>query len=67
MSVAWSEISPLEDQIIGVAMEKDMVAEVCDFVEYYTDLGKVEGHWRVKYPVMTIVNEIFRVRVRIRV
>ena len=58
MAVEFSEIGPLEKRVIDMAKKRDVVAEVCDFVEYYADRGAVEGHWRVKWPVMMVVWEV---------
>lgn len=48
----------LEDRIIELARANGDLAEVCDLVEYYPDLGKVPEHWRVKPYFLRIVKDI---------
>ena len=52
--------SPLEDRIIEIARQQGMLAEVCDFVEYDPYLGRVPEHWRVKYTVLTVAQQLIQ-------
>ena len=52
------EISPLEASIIELAERKDCVAEVCDFIDYHPDYGRVPEHWRVKWQIMMVARHV---------
>lgn len=58
MSVHHTPIEEDERRIIEVAREMGCLAELCDFVDYYTDKGRVPEHWRVKWPVLTLVRKL---------
>jgi hypothetical protein len=53
-------LEPLEAQIIEFARKNDMLAEVCHFVDYDPDVGRVPEHWRVRYQVMAIARALAR-------
>ena len=48
----------LEARAIAAAAAEDVLAEVCDFVEYDPSIGRVPGHWRVKFPVMAVLKRL---------
>lgn len=58
MSVRHTPILEDERRIIEVAREIDALAELCDFVDYYTDKGSVPEHWRAKWYVLNLVRSL---------
>jgi hypothetical protein len=51
-------ILPDEQRIIDAAREIGALAELCDLVDYYTDIGGVPEHWRAKYKVLALVRRL---------
>lgn len=58
MSVHYTPILEDERRIIEVAREMGFLAELCDFVDYYTDKGRVPEHWRAKWTVLELVRRL---------
>lgn len=48
-------VSSIELRIIEAARQMGSLPELCDWIEYYPEVGRVDGHWRAKWPVLKLV------------
>jgi hypothetical protein len=51
-------IPPLEARIIQIARDHNALGDICEFIEYDPDVGRVPGHWRVRWPVLLVANTL---------
>jgi hypothetical protein len=53
-------LTPLERRIVQIAKDRDMLAELCDLIEYDPDIGRVNPYWAPKWSVMVLARELMR-------
>lgn len=51
-------MSELERRIIEAARKMGSLPELCDWIEYYPEVGRVDGHWRAKWHVLELVKAL---------
>lgn len=54
-----TEITALERRVVAIAEELGMVAELCYFVEYDPDIGRVPEHFRPRPEVMALIRRLY--------
>lgn len=47
-----SKLTDLEKTIVQFARDSDLLAELCEFVEYDPEIGRVPGYWQPRYHVL---------------
>jgi hypothetical protein len=60
-----TELSPLEQQILAIAERQGSVAELCRFIEYDTELGRVPGYFRPNVDVLLLVRALLAAQLSI--
>lgn len=54
-------LTPLEQRIVKIARERDMLAELCDLIEYHPDIGRIDPpYWSPNVHVMILARELMK-------
>jgi hypothetical protein len=51
-------ISPLEQRIIDIARKLGALPDLCRYVDYDPDVGRVPAHWRARWATLEMARHL---------